>query len=105
MLLAKYRGCTRPGCTASGYDCHVHHATADWKHNGQTNINDLTLACPPDNNLIERTAWTTRQRKDGRTEWIPPPTLDTGQPRTNDHHHPERMLHPPENNEDDDDPV
>lgn len=102
MLLAKYRGCTRPGCTAAGYDCHVHHAAADWKNNGQTNINDLTLACPPDNNLIERTSWTTRQRKDGRTEWIPPPTLDTGQARTNDHHHPERMLHPPENDEDDD---
>ncbi|HEY6575523.1 MAG TPA: hypothetical protein VI029_11445 [Mycobacterium sp.] len=31
-------------------------------------------------------------RKDGRTEWIPPPELDTGQTRVNDYHQPERML-------------
>ena len=29
---------------------------------------------------------------DGRTDWIPPPHLDTGAPRTNDYHHPERFL-------------
>ena len=96
VLYAKYRGCTRPGCTASGYKCQVHHATADWKNNGQTDINDLTLACAPENRLIEQTEWTTRQRKDGRTEGIPPPHLDTGQARVNDLHHPERMLRPPE---------
>jgi hypothetical protein len=100
VLLAKYRGCTRPGCTASGYKCHVHHAAADWKNNGQTDIEDLSLACPPDNNLIERSGWSTRQRKDGRTEWIPPPHIDTGQARTNDFHHPERMLHPPDEEDD-----
>jgi hypothetical protein len=106
VLYAKYRGCTRPGCTTPGYDCQVHHAAADWKNNGQTDIDDLTLACGPDNRLIEQTTWTTRQRKDGRTEWIPPPALDTGQARTNDFHHPERMLAPPEENTDqDDDPV
>ena len=106
VLYAKDRGCTRPGCTASGYRCQVHHAVADWKNNGQTNIDDLTLACGPDNRLIENTAWTTAKRKDGRTEWIPPPHLDTGQARVNDLHHPERMLCPPEENPDqDEDPV
>jgi hypothetical protein len=34
----------------------------------------------------------TRKRKDGRTEWIPPPDLDTGQGRVNKHHHPEELL-------------
>jgi hypothetical protein len=103
VLLAKYRGCTKPGCTASGYNCHVHHAVADWKNNGQTDIDDLSLTCPPDNNLIEKTGWTTRQTKNGRTEWIPPPHLDTGQARINNFHHPERMLRPPEE-EDPEDP-
>jgi hypothetical protein len=34
----------------------------------------------------------TRKRKDGRTEWIPPPHLDSGQSRINDYHHPENYL-------------
>ena len=66
-----------------------------------------TLACGPDNRLIENTEWTTAKRKDGHTEWIPPPQLDTGQTRVNDLHHPERMLRPPEDDtppEDDDIP-
>ncbi|MET4431267.1 HNH endonuclease signature motif containing protein [Mycolicibacterium sp. 624] len=106
VLYARDRGCTRPGCTASGYTCQAHHAVADWKNGGQTNIDDLTLACGPDNRLIELTEWTTRKRKDGRTEWIPPPHLDTGQTRVNDLHHPERMLRQPQETPDqDDDPV
>jgi hypothetical protein len=36
---------------------------------------------------------------DGGTEWIPPPELDHGQPRTNAYWHPEKML------ADDDDPA
>jgi hypothetical protein len=104
VLYAKDRGCTRPGCTASGYTCQAHHAVTDWKNGGQTNINELSLACRPDNNLIEHTGWSTRKRKDGRTEWIPPPHLDTGQTRVNDLHHPERMLHPPEDDPEDEGP-
>nr|WP_260762094.1 HNH endonuclease signature motif containing protein [Mycobacterium sp. SMC-4] len=92
MLHSKYRGCTRPGCDASGYRCQVHHAAADWKNDGRTDIDDLTLACGPDNRMVETTGWTTAQGKHGRTEWIPPPSLDTGQARVNDLHHPERML-------------
>ena len=60
VLYAKDRGCTRPGCTAPAYRCQVHHAVADWNHGGHTNINDLTLACGPDNRLVENTGWTTR---------------------------------------------
>lgn len=36
----------------------------------------------------------------GQTEWLPPPHLDHGQPRTNSYHHPERFVH----GEGDDDP-
>jgi hypothetical protein len=37
-----------------------------------------------------------RKREDGRTEWIPPPHLDTGQARVNNYHNPEQYLVDPE---------
>lgn len=49
------------------------------------------LACGPDNRKVGPKGWRTR-RVDGRTQWIPPPALDTGQPRVNDFHHPQRLL-------------
>jgi Domain of unknown function (DUF222) len=96
VLHARHRGCTRPGCTAPGYWCQVHHVNGWTKDHGQTNVNTMTLACGGDNRLIEHSGWTTRQRTDGRTEWIPPPHLDTGQSRVNDYHHPEKYLLPEE---------
>ncbi|OBG89982.1 hypothetical protein A5698_22530 [Mycobacterium sp. E136] len=92
VLFAKYRGCTRPGCTAPAYQCQVHHANGDWAAGGRTDITDLTLACGPDNRRVTPGGWRTRNRKDGRTEWRPPPQLDTGQARTNNYHHPNRYL-------------
>jgi hypothetical protein len=100
VLHARDRGCTRPGCTVPGYGCQSHHAELDWAKGGLTNIDDLTLACPPDNRLVQEGGWRTRKRRDGRTEWIPPPHLDTGQSRVNDFHHPENYLLP-----EDDDPT
>jgi hypothetical protein len=94
VLHALDRGCTRPGCTAPGYWTQVHHLDGWAAAKGETNIKKLTLACGPDNRLIEEGSWTTRKRKDGRTEWIPPPHLDTGQTRVNDYHHPEKYLLP-----------
>ena len=94
VLHALERGCTRPGCTAQAYWCQVHHLDGWAADHGQTNITDLTLACGPDNRLVEQGGWTTRKRHDGRTEWIPPPHLDTGQSRVNDYHHPEKYLAP-----------
>jgi hypothetical protein len=90
MLLSLDHGCTRPGCTASGYHAEVHHLTA-WKDGGRTDIDNETLACPPDNRLVDQTPWTTTMGTDA-VEWKPPPALDTGQARVNDFHHPERML-------------
>jgi hypothetical protein len=77
----------------------VHHVEGWAAADGETDINKLTLACGRDNRLIERGGWTTRKREDGRTEWIPPLHLNTGQTRVN-HHHPEKYLLP-----DDDEPV
>jgi hypothetical protein len=93
VLHALERGCTRPGCTAPGYWCQVHHVEG-WANDGQTDITELTLGCGPDNRLVEEGGWTTRKRTDGRTEWIPPPHLDTGQSRVNDYHHPEKYFRP-----------
>jgi len=96
VLHATDRGCTFPGCTVPGYGCQVHHAELDWVDGGQTDITDETLACGPHNRLVEEGGWKTRKRKDGRTDWIPPPHLDTGQTRLNNYHHPERYLVPEE---------
>jgi hypothetical protein len=99
VLYALERGCTHPGCDVPPYWCQVHHAKKDWVNGGQTNIDELTLACPTDNRLVDDKGWRTRKRTDGTTEWIPPPELDRGQPRTNTYFHPERML---ANNDEDD---
>jgi hypothetical protein len=72
VLHARDRGCTRPGCTAPGYWCQAHRDDG-WAGRGPTNIDKMSLACPPDNRLVEEGGWTTRKRPDGRTEWIPPP--------------------------------
>jgi hypothetical protein len=96
VLHALERGCTRPGCTAPGYWCQVHHVDGWTAAHGETNIDTTTLACGPDNRLVEEGGWTTRKRPDGRTEWTPPPHLDTGQTRVNNYHHPEKYLLPEE---------
>ncbi len=92
VLYARDRGCTKPGCDAPAYHSQVHHIRG-WAATGRTDIDDLTLACGPDNRLAEQ-GWTTRTNAKGETEWIPPPHLDRGQPRTNTFHHPEKLLHP-----------
>lgn len=94
VLHALDRGCTRPGCTAPGYWCQAHHVEGWAAENGRTDITKMTLACGPDNRLVEKGRWTTRKRKDGRTEWVPPSHLDTGQARVNNYHHPEKYLLP-----------
>ncbi|MHC9297546.1 DUF222 domain-containing protein, partial [Mycobacterium sp. LTG2003] len=91
VLFARDRGCTRPGCTAGGYRCQAHHAHQDWTVGGQTNIDELALACGPDNRLVATGKWTTTMRN-GRCQWTPPPLLDTGQPRINTYHHPQTYL-------------
>jgi Domain of unknown function (DUF222) len=94
VLHARDRGCSRPGCTAPGYWCEAHHAVEDWVDGGQTNVDDMTLACPQDHRMLDKTGWRTRKNTKNHTEWLPPPELDTGQHRVNGYHHPERYLLP-----------
>jgi hypothetical protein len=95
VLHARDRGCTRPGCTVPGYWCEANHDDP-WSAGGHTDVTTMSLTCGPDNRLLHETGWTVRKRKDGRTEWIPPPNLDTGQARINFYHHPHRYLVPDE---------
>lgn len=90
VLHAKDRGCSAPGCDVPGYLCEVHHVD-EWTNGGLTNIDRLTFACGPHHRLIKPGGWRTRKRKDGKTEWLPPPELPL-QAGANTFHHPERML-------------
>jgi hypothetical protein len=96
MLIARDGGCTKPGCTVPAYGSQVHHAACDWAADGQTNIDDLALACGPDNRMVGPDGWTTRINAVNDVEWIPPEPLDTGQARVNHYHRPEKLLPPPE---------
>jgi hypothetical protein len=96
MLIARDGGCTKPGCTVPAYGTQVHHAASDWADDGQTNVDELGLACGPDNRMVGPDGWTTRMNADNDVEWIPPEHLDTGQARINYYHRPELLLRPPE---------
>jgi len=91
VLYAKDRGCSHPGCETSGYLCEVHHVT-DYSICHTTDIDDLTFSCGSHHSIVQPGEWQTRKRADGRTEWIPPPHLERGQPRVNRFHHPEELL-------------
>jgi hypothetical protein len=86
------RGCTFPGCTVPGYGCQVHHANKDWADGGLTDIDDLAMACGPHNRLVEKGGWTTRRRRDGTTEWLPPRQLPLVG-GVNSYHHPDKAVH------------
>ena len=90
VLYAKDRGCTAPGCDVPGYLCEVHHVD-QYATCQTTSMDNLTFACGPHHKLVEH-GWRTRKRTNGDTQWIPPPHLDHGQPRTNMFHHPEKLL-------------
>ena len=94
MLIARDGGCTKPGCTVGAYGSQVHHAACDWADDGQTNVDELGLACGPDNRMVGPGGWTTRINTDHDVEWIPPAHLDTGQARVNEYHRPERLHRP-----------
>ncbi|MFV1364099.1 DUF222 domain-containing protein [Mycolicibacterium elephantis] len=95
MLIARDGGCTKPCCTVGAYGCQAHHVKADWSAGGNTNVDELGLACGPDNRSVnDDDGWSTRMNDQCEVEWLPPPDLDTGQARTNYYHRPERLLRP-----------
>jgi Domain of unknown function (DUF222) len=91
VLYAKDRGCTAPGCTVPGYYSEVHHVVG-YAVCGCTDVNNLAFGCGTQHGLVQPGGWSTRKNTHGDTEWIPPPHLDRGQPRTNTYWHPEKLL-------------
>ncbi|WP_082022620.1 DUF222 domain-containing protein [Mycolicibacterium setense] len=98
MLIARDGGCTKPCCTVGAYGCQVHHAVADWADGGNTNVDEMTLACGPDNRMVGADGYRTTINARGEVEWHPPACLDHGQHRINYHHRPELLLTPPDQN-------
>jgi hypothetical protein len=97
MLIARDGGCSKPCCSVGAYGCQVHHASRDWRNGGNTNVDDMTLACGPDNRLVDDdTGWRTTINTRGECEWHPPSDLDHGQTRINYLHRPEALLRPTE---------
>ena len=94
MLIARDGGCTKPCCTVGAYGSQVHHVVADWSKGGNTNVDELGLACGVHNRSVEDDGWTTRMNDRCEVEWTPPPGLDNGQDRVNYYHRPERLLQP-----------
>jgi hypothetical protein len=99
MLIARDGGCTKPCCTVGAYGSQAHHARRDWIDGGNTNVDDLGLACGVNNRMVGPNGWRTTVNDHHEVEWIPPPHLDTGQARINYYHRPEKLLHPPEDPE------
>lgn len=90
VLHAKDRGCTAPGCDMPGYLSETHHVD-EWADGGHTDVDRLTFTCGQHHRLIKPGGWKTRKRRDGSTEWIPPPQIPlTG--GTNNYHHPEHFM-------------
>ncbi|MGJ6123317.1 DUF222 domain-containing protein [Mycolicibacterium sp. Y3] len=95
MLIARDGGCTKPGCTVGAYGSEAHHAVADWAHGGNTNVDEMALACGADNRMVHRNGgYTTTLNGRGEVEWRAPAGLDTGQQRINYLHRPELLLRP-----------
>ncbi len=98
-LIAALKGCSRPGCNAPASLCAVHHVL-DYRKNGSTDIENLTLACDACHALIHDGpgGWKTRIEGPrspyaGRTAWIAPPHIDPQQkPRINHRHNASELL-------------
>ena len=84
---ARDHGCTRPGCTVSGYRSEVHHAPG-WGFDGASDADKMFFACGPDNAAEARGEYITTVTGEGRLGW----SDGTGPPTVNRLHHPEELL-------------
>ena len=74
-LIVRDGGCSNHGCDTPPAWTQAHHITW-WEHHGQTNLDDLALACDPCHDLIHHHGWTITMNNH-RPQWHPP-----------SHHHP-----------------
>jgi hypothetical protein len=87
ICYARDGGCTRPACTAPGYECEVHHSP-DWSPAGATDTDCLFFACGPDHKLVSDGHYRTSVTDTGRLAW----TDATRPPEVNYAHQPEELL-------------
>ena len=76
MAAAENPTCPWPQCNYPADECQVHHLTA-WRHGGETNPENLTIACPYHNgvNDDDPNAPPVRgrlARVNGTIRWLPP---------------------------------
>ena len=89
-LFARDRGCTFPGCARTAAESEIHHAR-DWAAGGETNLDNLAIACGYHNAEAPKQGWTTVMI-DGHPHWKPPAWRDPERrPRRNLLHHPEQL--------------
>ena len=81
------RGCTRPNCTACGYDCEVNHDPA-WAAGGGTDADSLWFDCGPDHTMITKGLLQTKVTDEGRLAY----SDGTSPYEINRAHHPEELL-------------
>jgi len=91
---ARDRGCTFPGCARTAAQSEIHHAI-DWAKGGETNLDNLAIACGYHNNHAPKLGWTT-VLLDGVPHWQPPAWHPDQRPLRNYLHHPELLRTPPE---------
>jgi hypothetical protein len=89
-VFARDRGCTFPGCTRTAAQSEIHHAT-DWALGGETNLDNLAIACAYHNNHAPKMGWRT-VLIDGVPHWQPPAWHPNQQPQRNYLHHPELLV-------------
>ena len=96
VLHARDHGCTKPGCTAAGYHCQAHHLGEGWTGGTPTDVDDMTLACGPDNRMCTEFNLGHPPGRSRPRRVDPTPHLDHGQPKVNPLHHPYDLPAPPE---------
>ncbi|WP_181272746.1 HNH endonuclease signature motif containing protein [Brevibacterium oceani] len=75
ILASRDQGCSFPGCDTPPGWCEAHHIVA-WAEEGETDVNNLTLACSAHHHLIDKSDWYCIMLKDGRPAWVPPTSVD-----------------------------
>jgi len=87
---ARDRGCTFPGCARTAAQSEIHHAT-DWALGGETNLDNLAIACGYHNKFAPEQGWRTVML-DGVPHWQPPAWHPDQRPQRNYLHHPELLI-------------
>jgi hypothetical protein len=86
-IIARDKGCIRPGCSMPPAWCEVHHVTY-WENGGRTTVDEGVLACSYDHHVIHHGGATVTMIN-GIPYWTAPPDIDPSRtPRRNTYFNP-----------------